>query len=83
MESMREQVSKCTVAKDQGNMADLMRVKEALPPLLVKYLEDLEADEKEGQAPDIVEKWRQAALDLTDERHEVRGLARHKPKLGT
>jgi hypothetical protein len=54
LEGMREQVSKCAVAKDKGNMADLMRVKEALPPLLQKYLEDLEADEKEGLSPDIV-----------------------------
>ncbi len=44
-----------------------MRVKEALPPLLLKYLEDLEADKKEGLAPDIIEKWRQAALDLTED----------------
>jgi hypothetical protein len=67
MERMWEQVSKCAVAKDQGNMADLMRVKDALPPLLLKYLEELEADEKEGLAPDMVEKWRQAALDLTED----------------
>jgi hypothetical protein len=33
VEGMREQVSKCAVAKDKGNMADLMKVKEALPPL--------------------------------------------------
>ncbi len=32
MERMREQVSKCAVAKDKGNMADLMRVKNTLPP---------------------------------------------------
>jgi hypothetical protein len=67
MEGMREQVSKCAVAKDKGNMADLMKVKKALPPLLWKYLEDLEADKKEGLSPDVVEKWRQAALDLTED----------------
>jgi hypothetical protein len=59
-------VSKCTVAKEKGNMADLMRVKVALPPLLLKYLKDLEADEKEGLSPDVIEKWKQAALDLTE-----------------
>jgi hypothetical protein len=48
-------------------MADLMRVKDALPPLLLKYLQDMEADEKEGLAPSIVEKWRQAALDLKED----------------
>ncbi len=67
IESMREQVSKCAVAKEKGNMVDLMRVKEVLPPLLSKYLKDLEADEKEGLSPDIVEKWKQAALDLTED----------------
>jgi hypothetical protein len=67
MECMREQVSKCAVAKDKGNMADLMRVKNTLPSLLLKYMEDLEADEKEGLAPDIVGTWRQAALDLTED----------------
>jgi hypothetical protein len=60
-------VGKCAVAREKGNMADLMRVKEALPPLLLKYLKDLEADEKEGLSPDVVEKWKQAALDLTED----------------
>ncbi len=67
MEGMREQVSRCAVAKDKGNMADLMKVKEALPPLLLKYLEDLEADEKEGLSPDVIKKRRQAALDLAED----------------
>jgi hypothetical protein len=64
---MREQVSKCAVAKDKGNMADLMKVKKALLPLLLKYLKDLEADEREALSPHVVEKWRQAALDLTED----------------
>jgi hypothetical protein len=67
-------------------MADLMKVKQALPPLLLKYLEDLEADEKKGLSPEVVEKWKQAALDLTRPhggRHEVRGPAGYKPGLGT
>ncbi len=67
IEGMREQVSKCAVAKEKGNMADLMRVKAALPPLLLKYLKDLEADEKQGLSPDVVERWKQAALDLTED----------------
>jgi hypothetical protein len=67
IEGMREQVSKCAAARDKGNMADLMRVKEALPPLLSKYLKDPEVDEKEGLSPDVVEKWKQAALDLTED----------------
>jgi hypothetical protein len=65
IESMREQVSKCAMAREKGNMADLMRVKEALPALLSKYLKDLETDEKDGLSSDVVETWKQAALDLT------------------
>jgi hypothetical protein len=65
IEAMREQVSKCATAKEKGNMADLMRVKQALPSLLAKYLRDLETDEKDGLSSDIVETWKQAALDLT------------------
>jgi hypothetical protein len=34
IEAMQEQVSKCATAKEKGNMADLMRVKQALPSLL-------------------------------------------------
>jgi hypothetical protein len=84
IEGMREQVSKCAVAKEKGNMADLMRVKAALPPLLLKYLKDLEADEKEGLSPDIVKKWKQAALDLTEDVMKyVCGPAGCKPGLRT
>jgi hypothetical protein len=67
IEGMREQVSKCAVAREKGNMADLIRVKVALPPLLLKYLKDLEAEEKEGLSPDVVKKWKQAALDLIED----------------
>jgi hypothetical protein len=65
IDAMREQVSKCAAVKEKGNNADLMRVKEALPPLLSKYLKDLETDEKDGLSSDVVETWKQAALDLT------------------
>jgi hypothetical protein len=65
IEAMWEQVSKCATAKERGNNADLMRVKQALPALLSKYLKDLETDEKDGLSSDVVEMWKQAALDLT------------------
>ncbi len=58
-------MSKCAVAKEKGNNVDLMRVKQALPPLLSKYLEDLQADEKDGLSSGVVKTWKQAALDLT------------------
>ncbi len=65
IEAMQEQVSKCATAKEKGNNADLMRVKQALPALLSKYLKDLEMDEKDGWSSDVVETRKQAALDLT------------------
>jgi hypothetical protein len=77
LEGLRAQVSKYAFAKDKGNMVDLMRVKQALPPLLQKYLEDLEADGRERLSPDTIEKWRQAALDLTEE------AMKYVSKLGT
>jgi hypothetical protein len=77
LEGLRAQVSMYAVAKDKGNMADLMRVKQALPPLLQKYLEDLEADGKKGLSPDTIEKWKQAALDLTGE------AIKHVSQIGT
>jgi hypothetical protein len=77
LEGLQAQVSKYTVAKDKGNMADLMRVKQALPPLLQKYLEDLEADGREGLSSDTIEKWRQSALYLTEE------AMKYVSKLGT
>jgi hypothetical protein len=67
IEAMREQVSKFVAAKGKGNNADLMRVKQALPNLLTEYLKDLETDEKDGLYSDVVETWKQAALDITKE----------------
>jgi hypothetical protein len=65
IERMREQVAKYATAKEKGNMADQARVKEALPTLLSKYLKDLETDKEDGLSPDVVETWKQAALDVT------------------
>ncbi len=82
IESMREQVSKCAMVRDKGNMADLMRVKEALPALLSKYLKDLETDEKDGLSSDVVETWKQAALDLTGDALKYVGKLGENPASG-
>jgi hypothetical protein len=65
IEARRDQVSKYATAKGKGNNADLIRVKQALPNLLTGYLKDLETDEKDGLSSDVVETWKQAALDIT------------------
>jgi methyl-accepting chemotaxis protein len=41
-----------------------MRVKKTLPNLMADYMKDLEADEKDRLSSDIVETWKEAALDL-------------------
>jgi hypothetical protein len=82
IEAMREQVSKCATAKKKGNNADLMRVKQALPALLSKYLKDLETDEKDGLSPDVVETWKQAAPDLTRDVLEYVGQLGVNPASG-
>jgi hypothetical protein len=77
LESMEAEVNKFKVAKAQGNMADLMRAKRALPAQLEKYLEDIKADEGEGMSSDVTGKWRKAALDLTKDAVEyLSGLGR-------
>jgi hypothetical protein len=41
-----------------------MKVKQTLPNLVAKYMKDLEADEKDGLSPDLVEMWKEGALDV-------------------
>jgi hypothetical protein len=58
-------------------MANLMRVKEILPAQLRKYLEDIKADEEKGLSPVTTQKWRMAALDLTNDAMEyLEGLGK-------
>jgi predicted transcriptional regulator with HTH domain len=78
LESMQAEVSKYAAAKAKGNMADLMRVKESLPAQLRKYLEDIKADEEEGLSSVTIQKWRMAALDLTNDAMEyLEGMGRN------
>jgi hypothetical protein len=64
IEAIREQVTKYVAAKGKGINADLMRVKQGLPNLVAKYMKDLETDEKDGLSSDIIETWKEAALDI-------------------
>jgi hypothetical protein len=65
LEAMEAEVSKFKIARAQGNMANLMRVKGALSAQLKKYLEDIEADEEDGVSSYVTGKWKKTALDLT------------------
>jgi hypothetical protein len=70
VEAMNGQVAKYVTAKGKGNNANLMEVKQTLPNLLTEYLKDLEMDEKDGLSSDVVETWKQAALDITKDAME-------------
>jgi hypothetical protein len=64
VEAITEQVTRYAGAKGKGDNADLMRVKQPLPNLMAAYMKDMEADEKDGLSPDVVEMWKEAALDI-------------------
>jgi hypothetical protein len=64
IEAMREQVTRYVAAKGKRNNADLMRDKQALPNLMAEYMKNLETDEKDGLSSDIVETWKESALDI-------------------
>ncbi len=70
LEAMEAEVSKFKIARAQGNMANLMRVKGALSAQLKKYLEDIKADEEDGVSSDVTGKWKKTALDLTKDAME-------------
>ncbi len=55
VEAMTEQVTRYASAKEKGDNAGLMKVKQTLPNLVENYMKDLEADEKDGVSLDVVE----------------------------
>jgi hypothetical protein len=71
VEAIREQVTKYVGTKGKGNNAELMRVKQTLPKLMADYMKDLETDEKDGLFSDIVETWKEAALDAQGTRWSI------------
>ncbi len=58
VEAMREQVTKFSGARAKGDNAGLMRVKLALNDMLEKYMKDVDKDEEDGLAPDVVKTWK-------------------------
>jgi hypothetical protein len=64
VEAMREQVTRFTDAKAKGDNAGLMRVKLVLSGITEKFIKDVEADERDGLAPDVVETWKGQALAI-------------------
>ncbi len=64
VEAMREQVTRYVDAKGKGDNAGLMKVKQTLYNLTENYMKDVEADEKDGLSPDVVETWKGEALEV-------------------
>jgi hypothetical protein len=58
---MEAEVGKFKIADKQGDMAGLMRAKEALTAQLKEYLKGIEADEEGGVSLDISGKWGRVA----------------------
>jgi hypothetical protein len=55
VEAMREQVTRFNGARAKGDNAGLMRIKLALNDILEKFMKDVDKDEEDGLAPDVVE----------------------------
>ncbi len=58
VEAMREQVTRFSGARANGDNAGLMRVKLALNDMAEKYMKDVDKDEEDGLAPDMVKTWK-------------------------
>jgi hypothetical protein len=58
VEAMREQVTRFNGARANGDNAGLMRVKLALNDVLEKFMKDVDKDEEDRLAPDVVETWK-------------------------
>ncbi len=67
VEAMREQVTRFNGAKAKGDNAGLMRVKPALNDILEKFMKDVDKDEEDGLAPNVVETWKGQAYAVVKE----------------
>jgi hypothetical protein len=59
---MREQATRFADAKAKGDNDGLRKVKQALSDLTEKFMKDVDADEKDGLLPDVVETWKGQVL---------------------
>jgi hypothetical protein len=70
VEAMREQVTRFTCAKAKGDNAGLMKVKLALSDIMEKFIKDVDKDQEDGLAPDVVETWKGQAYAVVKEAAE-------------
>jgi hypothetical protein len=67
VEAMREQVTRYNGAWASGDNAALARIKPTLQELVDKYMADVNKDEKDGLAPDVVQTWKDQAYQIVNE----------------
>jgi hypothetical protein len=64
VEAMREQMTRVSGARASGDNASLMRIKPALYDMVEKYMKDVDKDEKDGLAPDVVKTWKDQVYEV-------------------
>jgi hypothetical protein len=67
VEAMREQVTRVSRARASGDNASLMRIKPVLYDLVEQYMKDVDKDEKDGLAPDVVKTWKDQVYEVVKE----------------
>ncbi len=67
VEAMREQVTRYSGARASGDNAALAKIKPALQELVDKYMADVDKDEEDGLAPDVVQTWKDQAYQIINE----------------
>ncbi len=67
VEAMREQVSRYNDAQASRDNAALARIKPALYELVDKYMVDVNKDEEDGLAPDVVQTWKDQVYQIVNE----------------
>jgi hypothetical protein len=58
---MREQVTRYSSAWASGDNAALAKINPTLQELVDKYMADVNKDEEDGLAPDVVQTWKDQA----------------------
>jgi hypothetical protein len=64
---MREQVTRFSDARASGDNAGLLRIKPALYDMVEKYMKDMDKDEKDGLAPDVVKTCKDQVYEVVKE----------------
>jgi hypothetical protein len=67
VEAMREQVTRYNGAQASRDNAALARIKPTLHELVDKYMADVNKDEEDGLAPDVVQIWKDQLYQIVNE----------------